>query len=302
MESKPAQGRSIARTFHGALLLIYLVSVLTVVPVIYLLTRDELYTQADKELKVLVDVVSAARAIVKDKTRPYFMAKDEFLPLVVSSTVMAKELAANFHKLQPAYLVRMISDNPLNKADLPQGLEVEVLDSLRKSGTEKGIIQTGAIDGRNYLISAVPTKAQDECLLCHGDPYRAPKEITAKYGTSSGFGWKPGAIIGASLVGVPVVDLNVSVLKRSLIVIGIVTALFAGVLIVLNRVVHRNIIEPLLHVTEAAKAISLGRSNVPLASKRDDEIGAMTRAFELMRRSINIATDQLAKQNKARKD
>jgi HAMP domain-containing protein len=295
------QGTSIARTFNRALLLIYLASVVAVVPIIYFLTRDELYEQADKELRVLVDVVSSARAIVREKTRPYFMAKDEFLPLVVSSTVMAKELATHFRKLQPAYLVRMISDNPLNPADLPQGLEVKVLQSLRAGGAEKGVIQSGAIDGRTYLISAVPTKAQEECLLCHGDPNRAPREITAAYGTYNGFNWKPGAIVGASLVGVPVADINAAVLKRSLVVIGIVTLLFAGVLIVLNRVVQQNIIQPILKITQAAEAISLGRSNVPLVSVRHDEIGATTRAFELMRRSINIATDRIARMNRERK-
>ena len=90
-------------------------------------------------------------------------------------------------------------------------------------------------------------------------------------------------------------------LKRSGIVIGIITVLFAGVLIVLNRVVQSNIIQPILQITEAAKAISLGRSNEPLTSDRNDEIGALTRAFELMRRSINIATDQIVRLNKARK-
>jgi HAMP domain-containing protein len=301
MDQEPVQLESVSGTFHGALFLIYLVSVLAVVPIIYFLTKDELYAQANKELKLLVDVVSSARAIVKEKTRPYFLAKGEFFSPVVSSTVMAKELASQFYKLQPSYLVRMISDNPLNAENRPEGLEVTVLETLRNGASDTGIIQTGTIQGRNFLISAVPTKVHDDCLICHGDPTAAPKEVTAKYGTTSGFGWKPGEIIGATLVGVPVADLNSAVLKRSGIVIGIITVLFAGVLIVLNRVVQNNLIQPILQITEAAKAISLGRSNEPLASDRNDEIGALTRAFELMRRSINIATDQIVRLNKARK-
>jgi sigma-B regulation protein RsbU (phosphoserine phosphatase) len=71
---------------------------------------------------------------------------------------------------------------------------------------------------------------------------------------------------------------------------------------VLNRVVENNIIKPILRITEAAKAISLGRSNEPLVSNRNDEIGALTRAFELMRRSINIATEQIARLNKVRRN
>jgi HAMP domain-containing protein len=302
MNQEPIQRSSVSSTFHGALFLIYVVSVLVVVPIIYFLTKSELYKQADKELKVLVDVVNSARAIVKDTTRPYFLAKGEFFSTVVSSTVMAKNLASHFHDLQPTYLVRMISDNPLNSENKPEGLEVEVLEMLRNGGNDKGVVQTGTIQGRNYLISAVPTKVHDDCLICHGDPAAAPKEITEKYGTTSGFGWKPGAIVGATLVGVPIADLNSAVLTRSAIVVGIITALFAGVLIVLNRVVQNNIIQPILHITEAAKAISLGRSNEALASDRDDEIGALTRAFELMRRSINIATEQIARLNKSRRN
>jgi len=300
VEQNPVRIRSVARSFHSALLIVYLASVVAVVPIIYFLTRAELYAQADKELKVLVDVVSSARAIVRDKTRPYFIAKNEYLPLVVSSTVMAKELATKFKALQPSYLIRMISDNPLNKADLPEGLEVEVLATLRRGGSDKGIIQTGTSHGRNYLISAVPTKATEDCLLCHGDPNLAPGEITARYGTTSGFGWKSGAIIGASLVGVPVADINAAVQKRAAIVIAIITVLFGGVLVVLNRVVQHSIIAPILQITAAAKKISLGRSNAALVSSRNDEIGELTRAFELMRRSIAIAAEHIAKLSKPR--
>ena len=300
MEQNAVRIRSVARTFHRALLLVYLASVVAVVPIVYFLTRQEIYAQADKELKLLVDVVSSARAIVRDKTRPYFLPKNEYLPLVVSSTVMAKELATKFQALQPAYLIRMISDNPLNKADLPQGLEIDVLETLRAGASDKGIIRTGTSHGRHYLISAVPTKASEECLLCHGDPKLAPSEITARYGTTSGFGWKPGTVIGASLVGVPVADINAAVQRRAAVAIGIITLLFAGVLVVLDRVVQNSIIRPILQITAAAKKISLGRSNAALVSTRDDEIGELTRAFELMRRSINIASEHIAKLSKPR--
>ncbi len=302
MDIETAPGRSVSSSFHRALLLIYLISALVVVPIIYFLTKSELFAQANKELKLLVDVVSSARAIVKDKTRPYFLAKGEFFSPVVSSTVMAKELATQFQALQPNYLIRMVSDNPLNAENLPEGLEKDILESLRQGSSENGIIQTGKIRGSNYLISAVPTKVHDDCLMCHGDPAAAPAEIREKYGTSSGFGWKSGTTIGATLVGVPIDNLNSAVLKRSGVVIGIITMLFAGVLIVLNSLVQRNIIQPIVHITNAAQAVSLGRSNEPLVSNRDDEIGALTRAFELMRRSISIATNQIARMNKNRTD
>lgn len=292
---------SVSRTFNKALLIIYVIGVVAVVPIIYLFTRNELYDQANKELRTLVDVVSSVRAIVSEKTRPYFLAKGEFYSPVVSSTVMAKEFASQFERLQAAYLVRMISDNPLNPDNMPRDFEARVLETLRTGEHAKGLIEVGRIRGRNYLISAVPTKVRGDCLLCHGDPAAAPAAITAQYGNDKGFGWKNDEIVGATLVGVPIANLNDAVLKRSLIVIGIITALFAGALIVLNRVVQRTIIRPVLEITEAAKAISQGRGDEPLRSDRLDEIGSLTRAFELMRRSINIANDQILKLTRARK-
>jgi HAMP domain-containing protein len=295
MDQQQVPAESVSTVFHRALLWIYVISVLAVIPIIYFFTKQEIYDQADKELKVLVDIVRAARAVVSDQTRPYFLPKGEFFPPVVSSTVMAKEIATRFQVFQPSYMIRMISDNPLNAENRPEGLEVSILESLRKAATDKGVVQVGLVRNRNYLISAAPTKVHDECLICHGNPDQAPAEIVAKYGKASGFGWKPGEIIGASLVGVPVADVNAAVMKRTGIVIGIITALFAGVLLVLNRVVQRSIIQPVQRITAAAEAISLGRSNEALTSDRHDEIGALTRAFELMRRSIDIATSQLAR-------
>ncbi|MET0068269.1 MAG: DUF3365 domain-containing protein [Candidatus Thiodiazotropha sp.] len=295
MTQEAVQEKSVSTIFHRAMLTIYLVSVVLVVPVIYYSTKVELYAQADKELKLMVDVVRSARAIVRKRTRPHFLPRGEFFAPVVSSTVMAKELATQLHDLQPQYLIRMISDNPLNQDNLPKGLEMKVLQTLRRGNADQVIELTGEIGGHQYLISAAATRVTDGCLICHGDPAAAPKEITEQYGTVSGYNWTPDRVIGASLVGVPVADLNMAVLKRSGFVIGVITLLFAGVLLMLNRIVERNIIGPIRDITEAAKAISLGRSNLPLMSDRNDEIGALTRSFELMRRSINIATKKLKK-------
>ncbi len=295
MTQETVQEKSISSIFHRAMLIIYVVSVVLVVPIIYYSTKVELYAQADKELKLMVDVVRSARAIVRKKTRPHFLPKGEFFAPVVSSTVMAKELATHLHDLQPQYLIRMISDNPLNQDNLPKGLEMKVLQTLRRGNADQVIELTGEIDGHQYLISAAATRVTDGCLICHGDPAAAPREITEQYGTVSGYNWTPDTVIGASLVGVPVADLNMAVLKRSGFVIGVITLLFAGVLLMLNRIVERNIIGPIREITVAAQEISLGRSNLPLISERNDEIGALTRSFELMRRSINIATKKLKK-------
>jgi HAMP domain-containing protein len=286
---------SVSTAFNRGLILIYLISVIISVPTIYFLTENELYSQADKELKLMVDVVRSARAVVRKRTRPHFLPKGEFFPPVVSSTVMAKELATQLKELQPSYLIRMVSDNPLNQDNYPEGFELKILRKLRYGHADDGIVMTGFVQGRKYLISGAAAKVSDGCLICHGSPETAPEEIVAQYGTVSGYGWQPGEVIGASLVGVPVADLNSAVIKRFSIVVVMMTVLFAIVLLVLNREVKKKIIQPIQEITEIAKDVSRGRSNQPFYSERNDEIGTLTQSFELMRRSVNIASKKIAK-------
>jgi HAMP domain-containing protein len=295
MEVAKTGDYSLSRTFNRALIVVYLVSVLISLPITYLLTKREVYNAADLDLKLLVDMVGSVRGVVKEETRPYFLPKGEFLPVVVSSTVMAKTVAARFKKVQPDYLIRMVSDNPLNLEDRPEGLEADVLNSMRAQQQASSFIRTGNIRGQDYLISASPTKAEADCMLCHGDPAKAPEAITAKYGKTSGFGWKDGSIVGASLVGVPLANTNSIVLMRSAVIVGIITVLFAIILLLLNVSVRHNIINPIIEITGTAKAMSLGKHKDALRTARRDEIGALVHALELLRRSLAVATDHIAK-------
>lgn len=295
MDTPKTGGYSLSRTFTKALVFVYVASILISLPITYLLTQREVYHTANLDLKLLVDMVGSVRGVVKEDTRPYFLPKGEFLPVVVSSTVMAKTVAAKFKKAQPDYLIRMVSDNPLNPEDRPEGLEADVLNSMRAQQQASSLIRTGNIRGQDYLISASPTKAEADCMLCHGDPAKAPDAITAKYGKSSGFGWKDGAVVGVSLVGVPLANTNAIVLVRSLVIVGIITVLFAIILLLLNINVRRNIIDPIVEITGTAKAMSLGKHKQPLQTARRDEIGALVHALELMRRSLVVATEHIAR-------
>jgi HAMP domain-containing protein len=292
---------SISTTFNRGLISIYLVSLSLAIPGIYVLTKNELYSQANKELKLMVDVVRSVRGIVRERTRPHFLPKGEFFPPVVSSTVMAKELSTQLKILQPNYLIRMVSDNPLNQENYPGDVELNILRNLRYGHADDGILMTGTLQGREYLISAAAAKVKDGCLICHGSPKTAPKAIVEKYGTTSGYGWESGEIIGASLVGVPLDHFNSVLIKRFSIVIGTITLVFAIILLALNRMVKQKIIQPIQQITETAADVSHGRSNQPFYSERDDEIGALIRSFELMRRSVNIASRRISKFSEQKK-
>ena len=286
---------SIRSRFNRALLLFYVVTVLISIPVTYFLTRQQVLSQADRELTLLVDMVRAARNVVREETRPYFMPKGEFFGPTISSTVMANTIASKFLREQPDYYIKIASDNPLNLDNLPEPLETQLLSRFRADDKLKRIVETGRVKGRLYLVSAAPAKVKKGCMRCHGDPADAPSEITEPYGTTSGYHYTLGDVVGATVVGVPLADLNTLVLQRSMVVVVTLSVLFALVLTLVNLLVRGSIINPLTAITAHANEVSRGNFNAVLDkdSLRDDEIGELAISFDLMRRSMLLAVKRL---------
>ncbi len=280
------KGSRIARKFNSLLFFLYLVIILLSIPSTYFITEQQINEQANSELSLLVDMIRAVRNVVREDTRPHFLPQGVFYPPVVSSTVMAKTVASKFAKLRPEYYIRIISDNPLNKENLPNSVENNILARFRASDKPEKIIETGILRNQDYLISAAPAAAKKGCLVCHGTVAAAPTEIVKQYGGDSGFGYRIGDIVGASVVGVPLANLNELVLTRSLYIMAILTGLFAFIFLTINVLVKRSIITPLLTISEAAQAVSRGKINESINVDRNDEIGELAHSFELMRRSL----------------
>lgn len=283
---KIKKGSRITKKFNLLLFVLYLVLIVLSIPGTYYLTQQQIREQADRELSLLVDMVRSVRNVVREETRPYFLPKGEFFPPVVSSTVMAKTVASKFAVLRPEYYIRIVSDNPLNSENLPDAAEAAILNRFRAADRPDKLVETGILRNQNYLISAAPAKARKGCLRCHGTAAEAPTQITEKYGGDSGFGYREGDIVGASVVGVPMANLNELVLTRSIIIVGILTLLFAFIFLFINTLVKRSIIAPILTISAAANSVSRGKLNESISMDRDDEIGELAYSFELMRRSL----------------
>ncbi len=287
-KSAHAKGKRsrITRKLNWLLVAMYLAILIVSIPTTYMLTRSQILEQADRELSLLVDMVRSVRNVVREDTRPYFLPKGEFYPPVVSSTVMAKTVASKFAKLRPEYYIRIVSDNPLNRDNLPDAAELKILNRFRTLDSPKNIIETGFLRNEKYLISAAPATAKKGCLRCHGAAEKAPNQITSKYGTDSGFGYRVGSVVGASVVGVPMANLNELVLTRSIIIIIVATVIFSLIFLSINSLVRHSIINPLLSIAETAKSVSRGKIHESISMDRNDEIGDLAYSFELMRRSL----------------
>lgn len=278
--------KSIRTHFNLVLVALYVISLVITIPSVYFFTQQEVYNNANQKLLLMVDMVSSLRKYVSEDVRPELLEKNVIFPPAVSSTVATSHVAAYFKKLQPDYYIKTVSDNPLNAANRPEPVEQEFLTFFRDNRNEKELVRPGTIRNQQYLFSSRPSVSKADCMICHSTPEAAPEIIRKEYGTQSGFGYKLDTVVGASVVGVPLSDVQGLVVKRSLITIGILTTLFALIFVVINLVVNRRILTPLEAIADAADTISKGNLDTPLAFDRNDEIGKLAHSIELMRRSL----------------
>jgi HAMP domain-containing protein len=286
----------ITRKMNMVLLTMYLTVIAVSIPATYIVTNNQILDQANRELSLLVDMVRSVRNVVREETRPHFLPKGEFFPPVVSSTVMAKTVASKFAKLRPEYYIRIVSDNPLNKENQPDIAENDILNRFRADGANGSIVETGYLRNEKYLISAAPAKAKKGCLRCHGTPQDAPTQISAKYGNDSGYGYEIGQVVGASVVGVPMANLNQLVLMRSLAIFVVTTLIFSIIFLLINRIIKQSVINPILEISAAAQSVSRGKIGQSISMDRNDEIGELAYSIELMRRSLVVIVKKMRNQ------
>lgn len=285
--------RSVVARFNFALLTLYLLCVAAAAPLIYLVTDRQVHAQADRELKVLVDMVRSIQGYVAEHMRPFLMEKGLFYSPGFSGIVATSLIAEKFEALQPAYYIKNASDNPLNPANNPQPFEQRLLTRFRADPELGELTETGLIDGQAMLVSAAPKQSAKGCMRCHGEPSKAPEEIRSRYGETDGYRYRDGEVVGVSLVGVPLEDVRAMAIERSLIAIGFLTVLFALIFISVNLLVRRTLVTPMLEIAEAAKDISQGRMDRPVDFPRNDEVGDLAHAIELLRRSFVQALKRL---------
>lgn len=286
---------SLLSKFNVTLFKLYIVVIVATIPIIYTVTKNQTETASAKELSILVDFVKSLLTYIAEDVRPTLLENDIILPPAVSSTVATGRVSKRFLEKQKGYNIKIASDNPLNYLNKANSFEQSLLERFRQNSDLGDITETGVIDGKKYLVSSRPSKSKEGCLRCHSTPQQAPPEIVNTYGYSGGYNYKVGEIVGLSVVGVPLSNVSEITMRRSIYIIGFLTVLFTIVFVIINMLVRKNIISPIVDITSKAESISRGNIEERIEINRNDEIGNLSRSFELMRRSIVSMIDKMKK-------
>jgi protein-histidine pros-kinase len=262
----------------------------------YQLSRLEVLEQLQSQIDVLRGEALSVRKYTSDEIGPLLddQSAIQFLPQTIPS-FSAQTVFRNFRNINPQFAYKEAALNPTNPADLAKDWETEVIKKLSAHPEiEKDISIRASEAGPQYTVT-YPMRIKDEsCLTCHSTPDKAPPSMIALYGDKHGFGWKLNDTIVAQIISVPMSAADAKVWRNLMLFVGISSGIFVVSLIVLNVLLNRYVIAPVNQMAKIAEAYSMGEaSNVEFEYPGSDEVASLSRSFNRMRRSLDVAMKML---------
>lgn len=238
----------------------------------------------------------AVRQYTVKEVRPLLavQTKRQFLP----QTVPAYAAMRNIHGLRdryPEYTYKEATLNPTNPVDRATDWEASITEHFRNADDVDELVGTRESPTGPHLYLARPIRVADPgCLVCHGAVQDAPKTMVDLYGDANGFGWKLNEVVGSQIVSVPMsipLDRAVRAFETFMLLTG---GVFVALAVVLNLLLHRIVIRPVMRMSAIAEDISMGNMDAPeFSATGTDEIGSLSQSFNRMRRSLVNAMKML---------
>ena len=253
-------------------------------PLVNAIARDEVVQSS----RIMMESAAGAREYTSEQIAPVLRPAiaQHFYPQSVSAYA-AKRNFDVIHAKFPDFSYREAALNPTNPQDRAEDWEADIINQFRSHPEQPELSFVRSTPVGPMLELARPLVNKPACLECHSTAAAAPASMIALYGSQNGFGWKPGEIIGAQIVSVPMSAsaLRADHIRRLLILpfAGFLVLLFVSVNILLNFVVIR----PIERIAGAAEAISMGEINTPeYHYPGKDQIGRLSASFNRMHRSL----------------
>jgi len=260
------------------------------------ITTEEAKRQMLSEATLLMRSGTAVRSYTSKEIGPLIsdQMSVRFLPHSVPSW-SAQTVLKDVHKDFPDYSYREAALNPTNPADRATTWEADIINEFKRNTQMAEFVATRDTPAGQFLTFARPFRLTDRaCLACHSTPAAAPTTMVDLYGNGNGFGWLLNDVIGAQIVSVPM-SAALDRAKHSLLAfVAALSAVFVGMLIILNVLMHFFILRPMQEITALARDVSAGKTDVPEYKVRGrDEIASLGRSFNLMHRSLQNAIRML---------
>ncbi len=144
----------------------------------------------------------------------------------------------------------------------------------------------------------------ESCLECHSAPQNAPASLIATYGDQGGFGWELGQVIAVQIIYVPAEEVFNAAWRTFTLVMSVFVAIFALVILLINVLLRRYVIQPVKVLGGLAQKIStdenfssdLESAALQTVTTRSDELGNLAQVFRKMAAEVYTRTGKLKEQ------
>ncbi|MBO3461117.1 DUF3365 domain-containing protein [Aetokthonos hydrillicola Thurmond2011] len=263
--------------------------------------RQNAKTEVATTALALIDIMSSVRKYTNTQITPELTPKLEtqFLPQAVAG-YSAREVF-DLLRQKPEYrefFYKEAALNPTNLRDKADNFETAIVNRFR---TEKDLKQLSGFrstpGGDIFYIARPLSVSQQSCLQCHGVPENAPRTMIEQYGSDNGFRWKLNEIISAQIISIPASQVIEKANKSSFVIVGLVSAIFVAVVFVVNFFLNTQVVRPLKQITRTAEQVSTGHMEVEFEQFSSEEIASLTRAFNRMKWSLELAMKKMKRFN-----
>jgi HAMP domain-containing protein len=253
-------------------------------PLVNAVAREEVLQSS----RIMMESAAGSRKYTSEQIAPILKPQigQHFYPQSVSAYA-AKRNFDVIHGKFPDYMYREAALNPTNPQDRASDWEADIINEFRAHPEKTEISLERATATGPMIELARPLVNKPACMECHNTAATAPASMIALYGSENGFGWKPGEIIGAQIVSVP---MSASAVRaehiRKLFLlpfIGFLVLLFVSI----NILLHFVVIRPMEKIAASAEAVSMGKIDTPeYQYPGRDQIGRLAASFNRMQRSL----------------
>jgi len=243
------------------------------------------------EAELMMGGALAARDYTDKEVAPLLQEqmRSRFLPQAVPFYA-ATEHFLRLHVQHPDYAYEEATLNPMNLRDRATDWQADIIQRFRNDPhLQEAFGERDTPMGRS-LYFARPIRAAADCLECHGSAASAPQTVVARYGSSNGYGWQAGEVIGAQVVSVPRGSAEARAQEAFQAFLGSLGAVFVALLLVVNLVLYLLVVRPVRRMAQIADRLSVGDASAPeFPTRGGAEIAGLGRSFNRMRKSLEKA-------------
>ena len=253
-------------------------------PLVDAIAREEVLQSS----RIMMESAAGARKYTSEQIAPILKPAigTHFYPQSVSAYA-AKRNFDVIHAKFPDFVYREAALNPTNPQDRAVDWEADIINDFRGHPDKQEISVVRSTPTGPMLELARPLVNKPACMECHDTAATAPASMIALYGSQNGFGWKPGEVIGAQVVSVPMSASAVRAEHIRKLFVFPFAAFLVLLFLLVNLLLNFVVIRPIERIAQTAEKISMGEMSTPEYQYRgSDQIGRLSASFNRMHRSL----------------